>query len=832
MRRKITIIIFLLTIILCIPLPSMCKASSATLNIETTAVLGTQSEKIQEPYWTHGIVVPEGVEEVIVPGFTPYSKIPSILHEFETTSDRVKVEVIGKSAWGNDIFLVTVAKPTVLQNLEYYKFLSQLIAERPELAQKLLEKLDYKLPIYIHASIHGSEFSGTDAALDLIEYLAYSDDEEVNLILEKCIIIINVCANPDGRIAGTRGNGNGFDLNRDWIHATQPETRCVIEHVWKEWNPIVNLDLHGFMGYDWVLIEPCTRFHNPNFEGDLLYKHLLPMAEFMEAKLAEIGIDTVIPYRDREGGWDDYPPIFTPMYGFYHACYGVTFETNRYWGVSTPESSIRSHYVGSLAAIIYTAEHAEEMLKDKIKMFLRGIKNENHWLRGEYGSFPYAYIIPMSPELQMDLLEAARFVDHLIFHGVKVWVAVRPFEVGGVVYPKGTYVVLMEQPRAGLANVMLWYGEDLSWDLVHVPYDIYAWNFPELWGFTRVQVTEPFEAKLVPIRKAYYPRGGIVWEYSHKFFFGYYHRCGTWYFALKDNTNNAVVMVNRLLGDGYTVYRTAGSFGEFPAGTFIIEVKKPFMCMLGRLLKYAHELHLTLYAIEKPEIEMYQLREPKIAVLYDRGIGSRAHGAIIFVLREVLEFKYVDTLDYDDVREGKLAEYDVVIVPDGSYTTIWSRLDSDGQQALLSFIENGGTCIGVGEGGGALVNLAGFIDAVAHLSEWYGGDNNGIFRLEYNYADPSGIAAYYPAEGYAYGYWPVWFEPTGENYVPVASYASENVLLAGWWPGYEDCQGFDAIVYGEYGSGNVVLMGIEPTFRAYPEFTFRLIANAIFLGAS
>lgn len=34
------------------------------------------------------------------------------------------------------------------------------------------------------------------------------------------------------------------------------------------------------------------------------------------------------------------------------------------------------------------------------------------------------------------------------------------------------------------------------------------------------------------------------------------------------------------------------------------------------------------------------------------------------------------------------------------------------------------------------------------------------------------------------------------------------------------------------GNENVVLMGIEPTFRAYPGFTFRLIANAIFLGTS
>jgi|YelNatPaOPRAMG01_1025707.scaffolds.fasta_scaffold04140_2 hypothetical protein len=42
------------------------------------------------------------------------------------------------------------------------------------------------------------------------------------------------------------------------------------------------------------------------------------MALEMEAALETINISTVIPYRDWPAEWDDYPPIFTPMYGFYH----------------------------------------------------------------------------------------------------------------------------------------------------------------------------------------------------------------------------------------------------------------------------------------------------------------------------------------------------------------------------------------------------------------------------------------------------------------------------------------------------------------------------------
>jgi len=76
--------------------------------------------------------------------------------------------------------------------------------------------VDYKATIYIHGSIHGNEMAGTDACLDIIRLLAYDNSHEVQNILENAIIIINVCANPDGRIANRRQNDNYFDLNRDF----------------------------------------------------------------------------------------------------------------------------------------------------------------------------------------------------------------------------------------------------------------------------------------------------------------------------------------------------------------------------------------------------------------------------------------------------------------------------------------------------------------------------------------------------------------------------------------------------------------------------------------
>ncbi len=761
--------------------------------------------------------------EVIVPGFTPYSEIPGILQELNA-SDRVLVDVIGQSANGYDLYLATVANPTVLENLDFYKEFAELTVEDPKSAWELVENgtMDYKATVFITGSIHGDEMMGTDACLDLIELLANGDTEEVEAILDNIISLIYVCANPDGRTADMRYNGNYFDLNRDWLTASQPEVRAGIEYIYKEWTPLVNIDLHGYWGEDYVLIEPCTPLHNPNAEEDLILKHLLPMAENMEARLEKIGIDTIIPERDWTAEWDDYAPIYTPQYGFYHGCFGMTFEsTDPYDKNGSPEISINAHYTGMLGAYEYIVEYKDEMFNDQIEIFSRGVDNENHWMREEYSSFPYAYILPMDPELQMDPIQTAKIVDFAIFHGVTVHMADESFEVNNIEYPAGTYVVLMNQSRAGLAMNIFWYGEDTSEKLEYPPYDIYAWNLPELWGFNRIQVDEEISATLIEVEKATYPRGGVTSQSE----FGY---------ALKDDTNNAIVMVNRLLKEDVNVYSVTESFQDngkdFGVGTFIII---PLQEQVDYVNETAESLHLTLFGLSVLPANKTKLAFPKVAVLYVRGgyyvkgIETSAYGETQFTLKS-LEFDF-DVLNYVDVRKTKLENYDIVIVPDGSAWIIWKKLGRKGQRELLEFIGNGGTYFGVGEGGGAIVNYAGFLDAYAYVTEWYGGYNNGIVRLDYDPTDP--IAAYYPEKSYAYAFFPVWFEVWGDVDT-VASYASDDMLLAGWWPFSQDAEGYGAVIRGTYGEGNIVLSGIEPTFRAHTEFTFRLLANAIFFAAS
>ncbi|MBY8850815.1 peptidase M28, partial [Saccharothrix sp. MB29] len=97
-------------------------------------------------------------------------------------------------------------------------------------------------------------------------------------------------------------------------------------------------------------------------------------------------------------------------------------------------------------------------------------------------TFPRAYVIPVGAG-QRTGAAAARLVDHLVAHDVRVVRAERPFTLAGRDHPAGSYVVDMHQPKRALANALLEAGRDIS-DRVDVMYDISGWSHGLLWGAT------------------------------------------------------------------------------------------------------------------------------------------------------------------------------------------------------------------------------------------------------------------------------------------------------------------------------------------------------------
>ncbi|MDQ8701209.1 M14 family zinc carboxypeptidase [Streptomyces sp. LHD-70] len=442
-------------------------------------------------------------------GLTPYHAIAPALNELQELGDRVSVEIAGRSSKGHPLYLVTVTSPESARTAREQERMRELIERAPARAAKDPRiKARYKTPVFVNNNIHGNEWEGTDAALGLIEELATSKSEKTERLLDRSRVYFNVTANPDGRIAGTRANGNGFDLNRDFVTASQPETRAM-RQIAIDKQPAVMIDLHGYV--NGTLIEPTTPPHGENYEYDLFLKNTYANALGMEKSVNGLGYTeerdgvkpAVIPFRDQEEGWDDWPPIFTPQYMPFHgavASHTIEFpmrvNNDAYDELPVAElrrrSAINVDIAGAAmrATLDFARSKRSSLIADQIETFRRADAGEKQvevseeTVPGVPGigpedvyttEFPRAYVIPARGAA------AARLVNHLLANDVRVERASHAFRLAGRSHPAGSYVVDLHQSKRGMANVLLADGRDIS-DKVSTMYDISGWSLGLLWG--------------------------------------------------------------------------------------------------------------------------------------------------------------------------------------------------------------------------------------------------------------------------------------------------------------------------------------------------------------
>jgi hypothetical protein len=772
---------------------------------------------------------------------TPYHDIPPALRALQE-SDRISVEVIGQSVLGRDLHLVVATDPMSDAEWDEWQRLSDLRFDDPNRALAEFDAGgydDWRTPLLINNNIHGNEWEGTDASLRVLEELAFSNDPAVIEQLNSHVIAFIVTHNPDGRVAGVRANANGFDMNRDYITGSQPEVRAVRQQIVR-YSPMTMLDIHGYVWDNNVgatLIEPTTGPHGDNYEYDLYIPKALRNALAMEERVvSNVGDDlaawaadtqsgalpgptriwrgkTDIPYRDDPEGWDDWPPIFTPMYAMYHGSIGHTIEVpigrpGAGWTTAQldrrADINIRVAMATIEANIGYATENKDALIANQLEWFRRGVEGESARpiddqlsldlafgdnAKTHLQEYPAAYVVPVGAGQRSDAA-AARLVQFMIDNDVTVHRAWRQFTLNGKAFGAGSYVVDMQQAKRGLANTILDVGRDVTAEFDQM-YDISAWSLGHLWGATAQRVgTATLDVQALRPVTAARATGSVAPGNRSAY-------------GLRADSLAGIQALNHLLDEGVNVSRADD-------GTFVVRGS------LATIRQIAKAYGVAFTAITP---EQASSAEPVSKVR----VGVAANAGEIYALRQ-MGFDPI-SVTHTAFNAGTLSfdDFDAFFVSTTAFNPL--SLDATQSAAFADWLGAGGAVVGRGNNGVVFNNRAGLLQVTQAAGR---GDANGIVAVENDPA--SAITGGTPTSSFVSS--PRYFTAVGEGVRVDQRLAGEGFFLAGHWRGQEDATGHAVVVSGRARGANVTLFGTEPLFRAHPEGLYPQVANALWWDGS
>jgi hypothetical protein len=734
-----------------------------------------------------------------------WDKVVSYFHALARTSDRIRVEELGKSTEGRPFLAAFIAEPDTLQHLDRYLAIQQKLADprktTPAEAEKLF--LQGKAVVMITCSIHATELASTHTAVEFAYRILTEDKPRYRAILKDTIVILVPSLNPDGvdivtrwyrKTLGTPFEGTtppelyqkyvGHDNNRDWYMFTQAETRLTVSKLHNVWHPEIVYDVHQQQPYaSRIFVPPWLDPTEPNIDPILMQETNM-IGTAMASDLTAAGKTGVAIH----AAYDFWTP--SRHYQSFHGGIRILTESasaslatplevkpdqivkdalgynprERSWNYLEPWlggtwrlRDINDYQLIAWESCLYNAAiHREELLRNFYRIGQRQVERADPW----------GFRISAQ---QRDPGAARKLVETLRFGMVEVGRA-----------SDGSAVISMHQPYSGWAKALL---ERQHYPEEHLypggppkrPYDVTAYTLPLLMGVEVEALRQPvaFSGDWQPPR----PAAGPV---------------------LAAADSDSWVAVNRAWTEGRTVWRDPAS------GDFSLAARAGWK----------------------------ELRRPRVA-LYSSWIPNADEGWTRWLF-EQFGFAYTSVHDKDIQAGGLRPSFDVIVIPDqnaggidagyrssampAEYT---GGLGPKGAAALREFAAGGGTLVFLNRAAQyAIERLNLPVTTVTGDKGFY--SPGSLLNVHLDVRSPLALGV--PPD------LAIWSQesPAWETKLPVvARYADSGVLASGWLEGEKVIAGRAALIDAPLGAGRVVLFGMQPQYRAQSYLTFKLFFNAL-----
>ena len=459
-------------------------------------------------------------------------QITSALKSWANQSDRLKVIEYARSHDNRPLHAVFISSPENLKNLNSIKDKISQLADARVTNDRKAKTLINELPAvaWMAYSIHGNETSGADAALGVIYHLIASKDDDILELLDEMVIIVDPVMNPDGRARfaknleqyrGTapnyddqslihtgdwpygRTNHYYFDLNRDWIYLTQPETQGRVSLI-NEWKPQILVDAHEMGAQDTFMTGPAREPINKNMDRDLVkWGNVFAQDQGSEFDRRN--------WRFYTGEWHE---DLYPGYSFYvnfRGTLGILYEQSRMAedGVRRPEGTIQSYkesvhhqFISSLTNLNTLLNNSKDMYNDYWEARKLNVSKESEWANQTF------VILPTKNSSRINTL-----ADKLKSQNIEIFTNKQNINVKNVLkqtgdlieefnIPAGSMIIPNRQPEAPLISAILEFDAEIDKDVLKkereatlrdgssIMYDTTAFNFTMMYGLEAVTVPE------------------------------------------------------------------------------------------------------------------------------------------------------------------------------------------------------------------------------------------------------------------------------------------------------------------------------------------------------